>query len=92
MLQREPKWLVRGIEAHDVQSGRQMAARMNGRQRIRGRAEANIPNHERPRFLAHTFGNPELLHVKRLRLGDGAMSGMHRLGIGGRVDGPIAVL
>jgi hypothetical protein len=59
--------------------------------RIGGRAQANIPDDEFALVRLQPLPQPELLDIKRLRLGHGADDGMKRLVLRQRADAASSV-
>ena len=90
MLQSELQRLNRVVKAHEADRARQIPRGAQDGERVGGRAQADIPNHEFAGMIFEALAEPELIDVKRFRLGNGADDGMKRLVVRQRMDAVIA--
>ena len=72
MLQGERQRFERAVKADESNRARQVPGGAQDRERVRRRAQANIPDHKFPGMLLEALTESELLDVQGLRLGDGA--------------------
>jgi hypothetical protein len=92
VFQREFQRLQRVIKTHEANLARNFTCRAQNGERIRRRAEADIPDYEFAGMILQPFAQFKLVDVKRLRLGDRPDDRMKRLGIRERTNGADAVV
>lgn len=84
MRQRKFQRFQRLVKANDLDLNRQIAQSTDHSQGIRGSAQANVPNDERPLVVARSLGQRELFDVKGFCFGDRPYDGMKRFVAEGR--------
>jgi len=92
VLQRKFQRLQRMVKTDEPDFARNFARGAQHGERIRRRAEADIPDHKFAAMIFQPLAQAELVDVKRLRLGDRPDDGMKRLVIRKRAHGTNAVV
>ncbi len=92
VLQRELQRFERMIEAHKAEIAREVPRGAQNGKGIGGRTQTDIPDHKFAGVRLKPLAEPELIDVKRLRLGDRPDDRMKRLGIRQRTHGTDAVV
>lgn len=80
------QWLERVVEADDPQVPAEAPGAIEHREHIGAAAQADVPDHEFAGRRAHSFREPQLLHVEPFRLGRRSNHGMKRLPLAERAD------
>ena len=86
VFQGELQRLNRMVKTYEMNFTRNIFCGAQNGERIRRRAEANVPDHKFAGVILETFTEPELVDVKRFRLRDRADDRMKRLVIRKRAD------
>ncbi len=81
MLEGESQWLDRAVKAHEPHRARQISRGAQNGERVGGRTEADIPDHEFPDVAFQALAKLELIDVKGRRLGNGTNDRMKSLSV-----------
>ena len=90
MLKGERQRLNRAVKAHEPNRARQIPRCAQDGERVGGRTQADIPDHEFPGMFLEALAEPELIDVERFRLSYGTDDRMKGLGVRQRMDAVIA--
>jgi hypothetical protein len=80
------------VKTHEANLARNFARRAQNYERVRRRAEADIPDHEFTGMILQPLAQPELFDIKRLGFRDRTDDRMKRLFIRERTHGTDAVV
>ena len=92
VLQRKFQRLQRVVKAHEPEPAGEVPRGTQHGERVRRRAEADIPDHKFAGVMLQPFAQPELVDIQRLRLRNRADDRMKRLVIRKRAHGTNAVV
>jgi hypothetical protein len=92
VLEREFQRLQRVIKTDEANLARDVPRGAQDGERVGRRAQADIPDHKFAGLILEPLAQPELVDVKRLRLGDRPDDRMKRLAIRERTHGTDAVV
>ena len=92
VLQRELQRLQRVVKTDEPDFARNVPRGAQNRERIRRRAEADVPDDKFSGMILEPLAQPELVDVKRLRFRDRANNRMKRLVVRQRAHGADAVV